>query len=55
MANNLKSFVKVVANDEAIKELDNSLEKCEYNDILSFAQTFYDDVVIQPIHNETCK
>lgn len=44
MANNLKSFVKVIANDEAVKSVDDRLEKCEYNNILSFAQAFYDNV-----------
>lgn len=44
MANNLKSRIRVIANDDAIKSLDDRLEKCEYNDILSFAQSFYDDV-----------
>ena len=44
MANNLKSFITVKANDDAISELNRRLETCESNDILSFAKAFYDDV-----------
>lgn len=44
MANNLKSFVTVNANDDAINELNRRLEMCDTNDILSFAKAFYNDV-----------
>ena len=44
MANNLKSMVRVIANDEAIAMMDERLEKCQGNDITSFAKAFYDEV-----------
>ena len=44
MANNLKSFVTVIANEEATKWLDQTVEKIETGDILSFAQGFYENV-----------
>ena len=44
MANNLKSFVTVNANDDAINELNRRLGMCDTNDILSFAKAFYNDV-----------
>lgn len=44
MANNLKSMITVVANDEAISNLEQRLEGVKYSDVSSFAQAFYDNV-----------
>jgi len=44
MANNLKSMIKVIANEEAIANLESRIDKLEYSDVTSLAQTFYDNV-----------
>ena len=44
MANNLKSMITVVANDEAIANLEQRLDGIKYSDVSSFAQAFYDNV-----------
>lgn len=44
MANNLKSMINVIANEEAIANLEQRLEGIKYSDVASFAQAFYDDV-----------
>ena len=44
MANNLKSMITVVANDEAIANLDERLDGVEYGSVVSFANAFYDNV-----------
>lgn len=44
MANNLKSMITVVANDEAIANLDERLDGVKYGDVSSFANAFYDNV-----------
>ena len=44
MANNLKSMITVVANDEAIANLDERLNGVEYGSVVSFANAFYDNV-----------
>jgi len=46
MANNLKSMIKVVANEDAIARLNECLDKCETGDITSFANAFYDNVEV---------
>lgn len=44
MANNLKSFITVTANEEATKWLDETVQKIESNEVLSFAKGFYENV-----------
>jgi len=45
MANNLKSMINVIANEEAITELQRRVELSRDNDSISaFAKAFYDDV-----------
>ena len=45
MANNLKSMINVIANEEAITELQRRVELSRDNDsIAAFAKAFYDDV-----------
>jgi hypothetical protein len=44
MANNLKSMIRVIANEDAIESLNERLDKCKTNDIISFANAFYDNV-----------
>lgn len=46
MANNLRSMINVIANDEAIANLESRLEKAGDGEITSFAQAFYDNVEI---------
>jgi hypothetical protein len=45
MANNLRSMINVIANDEAIAELERRVELARDNDsIAAFAKAFYDNV-----------
>ena len=48
MANNLKSFVTIKGNEEAIKLIDSLVDKVNDNDsdspITAFATAFYNDV-----------
>lgn len=45
MANNLKSMINVIANDEAIAELDKRIEIAKSEgSVTSFANAFYDNV-----------
>lgn len=46
MANNLRSMVNVIANEEAIANLDARLDKASDGQVTSFAQAFYDDVEV---------
>lgn len=44
MANNLKSMINVIANDEAVAMLEEKLKGIKYGDIASFAKAFYENV-----------
>lgn len=44
MANNLRSMINVIANDEAIAALGKRLDNTDYGDVTSFAKSFYDNV-----------
>lgn len=44
MANNLRSMVKVIANEEAIANLESRLGTCGYSDVTKFATSFFDEV-----------
>lgn len=44
MANNLKSMINVIANDEAVAMLEKKLVGIKYGNIASFAQGFYENV-----------
>lgn len=44
MANNLRSMVNVIANDEVTAMIEEKVKGIKYNDIASFAQAFYENV-----------
>lgn len=47
MANNLKSMINVIANDEAIKNLEERIDVAGgYSDIAKFARAFYENVEV---------
>ena len=42
----IRSFINITANDAVIESLDNYLNDCDFHDITSFVQSFYDDAAI---------
>jgi len=42
----VRSFINITANDAVIQSLDNYLNDCDFHDITSFVQAFYNDAAV---------
>jgi hypothetical protein len=42
----IRSFINITANDAVIQSLDNYLNDCDFHDITSFVQAFYNDAAV---------